>query len=198
MIQLRNLILAKMKSPYGENLVYIDIEEGIGSMTLSLTKGREGDQLKKEWVCFMAETYRDLVTAEEISTTNPRPLRTSLDREKWQPTHSNDLPHVVYIPRKVRVGQNNEPREAYDGPKRPMKPHKIEGFRRKGNMTEKHRIALLQYEEDNEVEVLRFVPEGYTWVRPFSVPKTDEPNLKELPEFIRRRIVTDFANQFRS
>lgn len=137
------------------------------------------------WV--LAQVYHDLVTAIEIPPGSKR-FNQSLNTVgcSKQPDDREPTISWVYIPRKVREGEAPIRREA--ATVRSMSPHRVSGYKRKGRMTEKHRDALLEFERTTGIEVLRWMPEGFTFVRPYISPKDGSETLLGLPMFIRAKI----------
>ncbi len=196
LVQSGNVILARVETSYGDEFVMLGLEDATFFSPDNKLASKPGENvvLKPVWATIVAETYHDLVTADEVPTKGYRSLRRKStkivqDRE----IEPEDAPQVIYIPRKVRVGQKLEPRSPYEGPPRPMKIHFVTNYKRSGNMTEKHRKELLQLEREWGIKFVDKIPAGYTWVRPHFSPQGSEVNLINLPIFIKRKIETQIA-----
>ncbi len=152
------------------------------------------------WATIVAETYKDLVTATEVSVTKKYRALRQLSQPSTFEVESvfDDNPQVIYIPRKVRIKDYDEPRDPYQGPPRPMKPHPVTGYTRKGEMTEKHRQELLKLEKEWEIEFVKNIPIGKTYVRPHFSPEGSEEFIRYFPVFIKKRIETQLAQSLRT
>lgn len=133
--------------------------------------------------CLAARVYHDLVTAEFVSTSVMSPAN-SLG---GMPAPSlGDEPTWTVIPRKIR-NVVREPRQAV--PQRTVtEPHRVTGHRRKAKMTDAHREAIQEFERETGLDIFRFLPEGYTFVRPHFSPAISVKDFATLPRFIRYRI----------
>jgi hypothetical protein len=134
----------------------------------------------------MAQIYHDLVTGVEVAS---RPLQKG-DSEKPSklPAELSELGYTP-IPRVVRRKQL-EIRMLSPNP-RSMQPHRVSGHKRKANMTDQQREAIRELEQETGIEILKWIPEGYTFVRPHISPAGDSQAIQGLPRFIRRRIQRD-------
>lgn len=145
----------------------------------------------------IALIYRDLVIEREIRVvscdrdTTTRTSRTSSPAD-IDPSELEQSKPWVYIPRVVRRVET-APRKTTDNP-REIEPHKVTGYIRRANMTDEHREEIRRFEAETGLEILRFVPEGHTFVRPHISPKADAASLQQLPRFIRARIQNDLRN----
>lgn len=133
--------------------------------------------------CLAAQVYHDLVTAEFVSTSVTLPAN-SLG---GMPAPSlGDEPTWTVIPRKIR-NVVREPRQAV--PRRTVtEPHRVTGHRRKAKMSDAHREAIQEFERETGLDIFRFLPEGYTFVRPHFSPAISAKDFATLPRFIRYRI----------
>lgn len=192
-LQSDGFVMGRVMTVYGDKLVRIDLETGTYD---DFTAGITEDPNQAVWGNIVAETYHDLVTADVISTTHHRPLRSSM--LSVLPDISSDIsfsdsPQVIYIPRTVRTRlQTEEPREIYHG-MRHVKPHFVTDYLRRGNMSDKQKQELLKLEQQWGIQFIKNVPEGHTWVRPHVTPKGAERFIKSLPIFVKRRIETQLA-----
>ncbi len=142
----------------------------------------------------VAEAYHDIVTAKELPKNRFKRLG---DTSINEVSEDENTPQVIYIPRVLRLGQETEVRLPFDATTREIAPHRVSGHIRKGNMTEKHRLALVEFEEQNGISILDHIPDGYTFVRPFTVPVGSDMRLTELPIFIKRRIETQLQQEIK-
>lgn len=151
---------------------------------------RYGDPSKREFLFWLtAQIYHDLVTAKDIGS---RRFRTAKEVDEGLGVRSGDPTSCVawtYIPRVVR-GKEQEVRRPASSKRSPT-PHRVSGHKRKGNLTEGHKVALKSFEDETGFEILRWLPEGYTFVRPHISPAEGAEVIQELPRFIRRRIQED-------
>jgi hypothetical protein len=179
LLQSRNILFAKIITEKGEALVSLSLETGKDISNVIGSKAPLAE--------IVAEVYRDMVTAEVVHAHRMR----RLDNLRLPLEEREDIEEgvqVTYIPRKVKIGEDEDFRSKYEGPARPLKPHRVTGHRRKANMTEQHRQALLEFEAEHGISILENLPAGYTFVRPHVVPAGER--LSELPIFIKRRIET--------
>ncbi|HUV43088.1 MAG TPA: hypothetical protein VMY36_04290 [Patescibacteria group bacterium] len=182
--QIGNMIMAKAVTTLGEALVIVDLDRATAISPEII--------VKKEPVLanILAEVYRDLVVAVEIPSSGKKRKRASVgipteERTPREPTY-------IYIPRKrwVRGEETEMPiRTPYEGPRRPRQFHEVTGHKRHVNMTEAHRLALIEYEEETGLRILDFLPEGCTFVRRHFRGGT-EADIKNLPTFIKIKIQT--------
>src|SRR3989344_360925 len=196
-VQSGDEFIAKVSTSYGDETVLIDLQEAsYVSPDIKLLKPGE----KSPWVGIVAETYHDLVTAEEIYSTRSR-RRVSLDSNSYG-FGDWDLnnPQVIYIPRKRKITLIEDPRPRYDGPPRPIKPHRVTNHLRDTNMTLRHRDEIYDIEREwglAEGEIVDNIPAGKTWVRPHFSPSGSEAVLKVGPIFLKRRILTQTGIRLR-
>lgn len=192
-VQSGGVILSRVITSYGDAWIGVNLDDGF------YISHPDGPSIQPKWATIVAETYRDLVTAKEVHITRRyRPLR---NKEDYQGSNQmpifQDDPQVIYIPRKVRIKDYEEPRDPYQGPPRPVKPHPVTGHSRKGDMTEKHRQELLKLEKEWGIEFVKNIPVGRTYVRPHFSPKGSEEFIRYLPIFIKRRIETQLTQSLR-
>lgn len=190
-----NELLAKLMTSYGEEQVILDLNEA-SYVVPDRQLLKAGQQ--SSWATSVAETYHDLVTAEEISITRYKRLRAKRDEVKYHEltdlSGDMDDPQIIYIPRQVRIKEYIDPRPPYDGPPRPMKPHVVTNYFRSVNMTPKHRDEILKLEREWGLaagEIVNNVPAGKTWVRPHFSPRGSEAIMKVGPIFIKRKILSE-------
>lgn len=196
LVESRNKILAKVGTTKGDIGVFIDLVSSDG-LSSPVPEGRVVTEYRDSaYMKIVAEVYHDLVTAEEISTTRYRRGLTSRSPQNSD-SQIDTRAAYIYIPRRVRLGDNNEPRLPYNGPRRPAKAHRVEGFPRRGNMTPRHRAVLEEYERKLDIDLLSKVPDGFTWVRDFNRGGKVDGASVELPKFIKRNIERRFAEKFR-
>lgn len=185
-------ILARIITTRGDALVTLD------NNTANWTSPDSNlPNIPKEsiWVNILAEVYHDMVTADEVSTTMFKKLKQPHSKNKEEFFLEETL-EVVYIPRKVKVGENTEPRLPYNGTPRPIRPHRVTGHLRTANMTAAQRLNILSLEEELGIHILRFVPAGKTFVRPHVSPSEAREKFSTLPIFIKRRIETTLRQDF--
>jgi hypothetical protein len=190
--QTGNELMARVYTKKGEIYVSLDLEDG-HSTSLRF----RGD----EWLGditgnLVAEVYRDLVTAVELPRNRHKKLSSKgHENSKGEIELLQSKPQFIYIPRVLRQG-DVEDRPLYDGPVRPITPHRVSGHLRKANMTEKHRLELLKFEQENGIQILKYIPTGYTYVRPFIIPFGG--SIIGLPTFIKRRIETQIQHSIQA
>lgn len=185
----RNRILANVLTEHGEALVTLDTNTANwSSPDIYLPTPPQ----ESRWATILSEVYHDIVTAEEIPTTRYRRLRGPQQTPLPIPGPEDflDEPEVIYIPRRVRVGEEEAPRLPYVGPPRPIRPHRVSGHRRRANMTNEQRLNILELERQLGINILRFIPDGHTFVRPHVSPRGAQVGFRNLPIFIKRRIET--------
>ena len=191
-----SLVLKVKKSLFDPNYVdfigFFKTEKGgfvSGLSGLTATSGRQDCYLYDDQgfaFLLMAQIYHDLVTGIEVTS---RPLQKN-DAEELlkRPTELLESEYVP-IPRVVHRKQL-EFRTPASNP-RSMQPHRVSGHRRKANMTDQQKDAIRELEEEIGIDILRWIPEGYTFVRPHVSPAGDSQIIQNLPRFIRRRIQGD-------
>lgn len=197
LMQSGDSLLSKVVTKRGEGFVWIDLGTAKDLSPDAHPGLKKPISPKGSWSRIVADTYRDLVTATEVSVTSHKRLRTvvsDINPREYQLIDSGNEPQMIYIPRIVKLGQPNEPRIPYDGPPRPIKPHKVSGYKRRGQMTEKHEEDLLIWTEQTGIRVPK-IADGFTWVRPYVTPKGVELTFKDLPQFIKRRIEEQLVQQ---
>lgn len=149
-----------------------------------------GDPSKRDFLFWLtAQIYHDLVTAKELE---PRQFRNQGSADRKDVTKASEVStpiEWIYIPRTVR-GRPQEVRRPANQ-KRSATPHRVSGHKRRGNLTETHRTTLEEFENETGIEILRWLPEGYTFVRPHISPVDESQAIQGLPKFIRRRIQDD-------
>jgi len=187
-------ITARFLTSKGDETVSLSLD-GAEHLPMRIMSGEEAlKNVHGNLENIVAEVYHDIVTAKELPKNRFKRLGdTSVDEVSEQ----EDTPQVIYIPRVFRLGQEAEVRLPFDSATREVAPHRVSGHIRKGNMTEKHRLALLEFEEQNGISILKHIPDGYTFVRPFTVPVGSDMRLTELPVFIKRRIETQLQQDIR-
>lgn len=193
MMQWGSGLLAKTSTTQGDILSQINLKTAVSTSSEQIPEVLQGHIADSKIVNVLAEVYRDLVTAVEIPTSRYNSLGRRKVSSKPDEIGPEQRPQVIYIPRVVRTGQKPEVRLPYDGPERPITPHRVEGHRRRANMTEEHRQRLLQFEREYEIKILENLPAGFTFVRPHFVPADAGESLRDLPIFIKKRIETRFT-----
>lgn len=191
-VQTGKMVFAKAVVHQGEAFVWINIDtaEG-GGIDDYFPESFDRKTDESLWATILSEVYHDLVTAIE----KPR----KKGRGKGGLGGLDDGIEIggrfgiIYIPRVVRVGE--KPLPPYEGPPRPVTPHRVIGYRKRGNLSENHRRELLKFEGKYGISILNNLPGGYTFIRPHISPKDSEINLEDLPTFIKRRIETRLAQQ---
>jgi len=187
-------VIAKAKFNQGEAMGII-ILDSASIISPCVHSGRKNPKFE----CFpriIAEVYRDLVTAIEIPALRKR--RSGTINPSVTPTDKEYT--YVYIPRTIRVGgkeKQHDPRLPYEGPERPISPHKVTGHVRNVPMTEEHRRVLEEFERETGLRVLEFVPVGSTFVRPHVSPAITPELLDRLPQFIKRKIETELQESIK-
>lgn len=172
-------ILARAITSRGDTFVSLDTDTGIEVSHISGSLG-----------AILAEVYRDMVTAIELPANRFKTLK------HFKTDGSIELrekPQAIFIPRVVRVGERDEERPRYEGPSRPVSPHPVSGHRRRANMTEEQRQEIIKFERRYQLEVFKFLPPGFTFVKPHFVPADAE--MASIPVFIKRRIQTRLQEQ---
>ncbi len=142
----------------------------------------------------LARIYHDLVTAKDV---DPGVVR-KVSQKGGLPKSPEGLEGLswIYIPRK-RKKETLEIRRPSSSP-RSMTPHRVRGHKRKANMTEQQRQAIQELERETGLDILKWVPDGYTFVRPHVAPKDGSESLDKLPRFIRTRIQDDIKQLLES
>jgi hypothetical protein len=136
--------------------------------------------------------YHDLVTAKDVMPGRERRLDNKAKAAAKLPEKIAEDLRWIYIPRK-RKKETLEIRRPAVNP-RSMSPHRVSGHKRRANMTDRQREAVRALEQESGIEILRWIPEGYTFVRPHIVPADGSASIMQLPRFIRTRIQEDIKS----
>lgn len=178
-------------------LATIDLDDG---QTFEILDGARGTGQKQrrhtlpgavffQWL--IAQVYHDLVTAEEIEVEGQLAAKAQSSSLKQQP--STNHPGWVYIPRVIK-GRQQYPRRPLAEP-RVSEPYHVRGFPRRGSMTERHRLELLEFQKLYGIDVFAVVRRREaeigvpcTYVRPHIVPAASPAEIQRLPRFIRARM----------
>lgn len=194
LVQSGRVLLAKVVTKYGEGFVRLHLEDADWFSSFEFQNRPLGvldpvEITDPASVALVAEVYRDLVTAVELPVERYLPLGGMSPRVARAGTRGDTRPQI-YIPRVTRIrGRQQEfARSRYEGPLRPVSPHRVRGHSRKGPMTERHRQVLATWFAARDLRMPQ-IPEGSTYVRPYTVPAEDPEVIRKLPVFIRRRIV---------
>ncbi len=140
----------------------------------------------------LAQLYHDLVTAKDVVPGRERRLGNKAKAAAKLPEKVAEDLKWIYIPRK-RKKETLEIRRPAVNP-RSMSPHRVSGHKRRANMTDRQREAVRALEQESGIEILRWIPEGYTFVRPHIVPADGSASIMQLPRFIRTRIQEDIKS----
>lgn len=132
----------------------------------------------------IAQIYHDLVTATELGFSQPRYITESRTDDRRE--NSSEI-SWIYIPRLIR-GRPQESVRRWADTQRSAEPHRVRGYKRKGKITDRHRLELQSFEQETGLKVLEWLPDGYTFVRPHVSPSTDYESMAKLPHFIRVRM----------
>lgn len=136
----------------------------------------------------IAQIYHDLVTKIELGSSPKVRSGEGVSTASDSPKAPLKLEWTL-IPR-ISHRKTLEPRLPIPN-SRSMQPHRVSGHRRKANMTDRQRDAIRDLEQETGIEILKWIPEGYTFVRPHISPVGDSQAIQSLPRFIRRRIQSD-------
>lgn len=168
------------------------------SVDFDSTEGSLEDEDVKG-VNLLAQIYSDLVTARDVSPNTARhfDVKQTTTSTGTQEKKFSIRPGFKYIPRVVRVGEKPKERERYSGPSRAVRPHAVGGFPRHRNMTPKQREVIQEFETKTGVEILKHLPRGWTYVRPFTVPRGAEVEIKRLPHFLKTRVVSKLTEHLK-
>lgn len=132
-------------------------------------------------IYLLCHIYRDLLVARDV------PVAKAKKGSKRAASQHRALPGgggYTVIPRRLSDGKTQSPRQAVPEPII-SEPRRVEGYPRKGNMTPKQRAAILQFEQDYQVRILDFVPDGHTYVLSYMRPATTPEEFASLPRYIR-------------
>lgn len=190
--QIGPYIAGRVVTDKGDELIELDPRDG---MVTDSRLGPHNREVVESLGGVLAEVYHDMVTAIELPVNRQKVLgsRHTMSGPEGE-VEMNDEVQVTYIPRIVRVGEDSI-RLPYERSGRPVRPHRVSGHKRRANMTEKHRQALLEFERQYGIKILENLPTGYTFVRPFISPTGFEGNFANLPVFIKRRIQTQIEQE---
>lgn len=143
----------------------------------------------------MVQVYHDLVTARETEGRSERRSQRIADSEAFE-EETNAGPDITWtpIPRIIK-SRSTEPRQPLEHP-RNLIPHRVRGYRRKGEMTEKHRAVLEELERTTGLQILRWIKPGCTFVRPHISPAIEPEEIMRLPLFIRAKIEQEIRRLF--
>lgn len=177
-LQRGDVILAKASTAGGDFECWLNLSvlEGFS------TSARSEDDLDF-WGNVIAEVYHNMVTGIPVESARRG------SRGEGGGIKLKGRLGAIYIPRNVRssrLGIDDRPR--YNGPPRSDTPYRVGGHKRRANMTESHRLEIMDFEQKNDMRILDKLPDGYTWVRPFTVP--EGADLSDIPQFIKRRMET--------
>jgi hypothetical protein len=196
-----NTLLAKIVTSYGDAAAFINLEDAsFGGVDRGYTKNPAN--FNPRFAKLVADTYKDLVTAEEVTKLG-RGLKAP-GSDIFIPWSKGvvEQPQVIYIPRKHIVNQtkvppNGDDRVPYTGPPR-MRPHRVTSHKRRANMTDKHKDVLYEFERKHGLKKGRIVdnlPAGYTFVRAHFSPAESGEYVQFYPIYIKRRIGEEIARQ---
>lgn len=191
-VQTDRVLFAKAVTAYGEAFLQLNLDDATWFSPDTNIRKHEETPKESHWINILALVYHDMVTAIELPQNRFKTLKKSGNKSGGVVEFRENL-QVIYIPRVIRVGDSPESRPKYDGPPIPATPHHVSGHRRKGNLTEKHRQELMDFERSHGVSILKFLPGGFTFVRPHFVPS--DANLEKLPIFIKKRIQTKLQEE---
>ncbi|MBI2007286.1 MAG: hypothetical protein HYS83_01095 [Candidatus Blackburnbacteria bacterium] len=195
LIQSGDILFARIFTSKGEAFLWLNLDNLNWFINASSSDPYRKDRFKEpNIVLILGEVYHDLVTAIELPQTRYKDL--GARRGLIKLIGRRDQPQVVYIPRIVHTGRIERP--PYEGPPRPVVPHRVVGHKRRANLTEEHRLELIEFEKRTGIKVLENLPAGYTFVRPYVVPKGSEDELRNLPTFIKRKIETQLARELKT
>lgn len=176
----------------GEGYVVIELDTGRWMDPVRIVTGKAEEP--SPWANLVASVYNFFVTEEEIPVEKyvavhpPKTITlTPLDERIKQP-------YRIYLPRRSYIGERGDPRVKYEGSKRPPRFHPVRYAIPKMPMTEKHKKELAQWVAETGFR-LPEIPAGHTFRRPHMSPKESEYRIRELPEFIRRRMQDDMDKQ---
>ena len=193
----RGKVIGKLVAGGVESFVWIDLDTAKGFSSVdAIFDIRVMQEGKSRWVNIFAEVYHDLVTAVESPGSKRKRGGMASFSKASELVVSEGGPSVIYIPRVIRKGEAPRSRLPYEGPPRPITPHRVVGHLRQRAMTEEHRGILRLWQEARGLDILSMVPEGHTFVRPYTVPADDPEAFRKLPQFIKRRIETRLKDDF--
>ncbi len=163
----------------------ISDEETLGYM--------QDKQFKAFCSWLVVQVYHDLVTAKQVISRSPRFDTLSKANRKVQEQKERES-HAgwVYIPR-IIYGQTKPIRRPILESREPYTPRFVRMHRRHVPMSEEHRDEILKFEDKYGLQVLRYIPEGYTVVRPYVSPEISRESWDRLPGYIKARIQLDLA-----
>ncbi|MDP3973864.1 MAG: hypothetical protein Q8P92_03445 [Candidatus Daviesbacteria bacterium] len=185
-----NNIWAKAQTTKGEYIIRLNLDDATIERQELEGQGRLIPEKMNDLTRMLALVYRDLVVSEDVlSQRRSKTLRTSEETKEQEPKKYE----WVYIPRKRRIKPLIRSTDKdNDQHHRSPRPHKVSGFKRKGDITAKHEIEIRDFEKETGIAILKNLPEGYTFVRPHVRPKNSlESELAKLPKFIKRKIEED-------
>ncbi len=203
LVQSDNNIWAGTLTPYGELLTIIDLNNlTVWSQDkmpeITRLHGTDNDsQSRSPLARLVASTYHDLVTAVKSFDGNSHNFVRSVAAPQGTSPGSVEDISFIYIPRTIYSRTKTDENQIvtcppYNGTPR-IRPHKVIGYRKKGEMTNHHRQELQLWQAKTGIKVPQ-VPIGYTWVRPHISPSAAEESLIKLPKFIKLRIVEKLSN----
>lgn len=148
-----------------------------------------GNRNSRFLMWLLVRIYHDLVTVQEIQ---PNKLHRSKSLGAPDPPEAKISESLgwIFIPRKI-VKKGTVPFRLPSPNPRSVTPHRVRGHKRLGNMSAEHREKIAEFEQETGLEVLHWIPDGFTFVRPHISPKGDSDCIKNLPRFIKNRIQED-------
>ncbi len=139
------------------------------------------------WLC--VQVYHDLVTAKQITVRRPQ-KEGGKGKKKPKPEKPQICTGWTYIPRVV-YNRELPVRSKVLESREPYTPRYVRMHRRRANMSDEQRQAVQEFEAQYGIQVLRFIPEGYTVVRPYISPTISAEEWNRLPKYIKARIQLD-------
>ena len=139
-----------------------------------------------------AQVYHDLVTVADVAANGEQQSSIIVPTGKHgrEPlSHENRFVSWRVLPRKKgKFMYTARGRAAGSTARAASEPHRVTGHLRNAPLSDTHREELKRFEATTGLEVLRFIPEGYTFVRPHVSPRASADDVLALPRFIRFRI----------
>ena len=187
-------LLAKFELPSGFDFQVLEANKG----TLALQDqdfdnrmsryvyNEETNKTTRYCLIILAQVYHDLVTAVEMPFNQPVSVQNTGLKSSDEENEILAQAQLTVIPRVIRKVEQS-PRQAMEHP-RIITPHRVRGYKRSGNLSEEHKKRLQEFEAETGFQILKWLPEGYTFVRPHISPAQDSDRIKQYPQFIRYRI----------
>lgn len=180
-------IIARVDTHHGAILTVLHEERFLNST--------EDPTIGSSITLLICQIYHDLVTATSIPSATKQQAQNLANAPSMPLTGGG---RWTVIPRRTRSG-GSAGRIRREIPNAEVsEPRRVTGHSRNVPMTPQHRRAVEEFERQYDVQILRFLQEGQTYVRPHFVPATTPDEFAKLPRYIRYRAQQALQESLRS